>query len=499
MAVTEVRAPALPGRRFVSRLVAPFLFGLIVPLVLRYAFSGDLVPSGGCGGPLPACPDVGAVTTERVLAGAGVAALLSLWTVFLRPRWFALLSVGALVAGVLASGAVADWFVGGFLQVHWAASPATVDPHRADGGWRDGPLVAEIQDNRVTGRDAESGRIRWTYSLPARQSVCQLSDTVAAHTGLVAIGSGSTCGTLVAVDLTTGRTRWSVATPFDATLTASGTTTVPGPQGNAQAVLAMFDGVAAVVTGHQVLGYDLTTGVRRWRAAAPGGCQTGGVVATLGRFVAVDNCGASGYRLTALDPSTGRPAWSRPLPDRTPDVQVSVVSTDPLVVAENGSATDTISRYDGEGDMVSTFQVGEVTTPNGPRALQLGAVQATPVDVATTNVFVGMTVTALNGEDNTRFLVGFNPVNGTVLWTAGLPDAPAGLALDGARLLVVDKDSPEPSLTQVSLTDGAQHTIGVLPDRVFGQSIELLPGKGNVALVNTSAAGGTVSAALASA
>lgn len=499
MAATEVPASALPQRRFAARLVAPFLFGAIVPLVLRYAFSGDLVPAGGCGGPLPACPDVGVVTTERVLAGAGVAALLSLWTVFVRPRWFALLSVVALVAGVLASGVVADRFVGGFLQVHWAAPPATADPHRADGGWRDGPVVAEIQDNRVTGRDAESGRIRWTYSLPAKQSVCQLSDTVAAHTGLVAIGADGTCGTLVAVDLTTGRTRWSVATPFDATLSVNGTTTVPGPQGNAQAVLAMFDGVVAVVSGHQVLGYDLATGARRWRAAAPGGCRTGGVVATPSKFVAVDNCGASGYRLTALDPATGRPVWSRPLPDRTPDVQVSVVSTNPLVVAENGSVSDTISRYDGEGNTVSTFQVGQVTTPNGPRALQLGAVRGTPVDVATAHVFVGMTVTALNGEDDTRFLVGFDPVTGTVLWTAGLPDAPAGLALDGSRLLVVDEDSPEPSLTQVSLTDGAQHTIGVLPDRVLGQSIELLPGKGNVALVNTSAAAGTVSAALASA
>ena len=501
MAVTQApvdAAPTRPRRRFAARLVAPFLFGVFVPLVLRYAFSSHLVPMGGCGGPLPACPNVGTVTTERVLAGAGVAAVLSVWTAFLRPRWFALLSVVALVAGVVTSGVVADRFVGAFLQVHWAAPPLTVDPHHAEGAWRDGRVVAEIQDNRVTGRDTESGRIRWTHALPANQSVCQLSDTVAAHTGLIATGSARGCGTLVAVDLATGRTRWSVAAPFDATLTSNGTTIVPGPQGNAQAVLAMFGGVAVVVSGHQVLGYDLTTGAPRWQAAPPAGCQTGGVTAALGRFVAVDNCGASGYRLTALDPASGTPAWSRLLPDHSPQVQVSVVSTNPFVVAENGSANDTVARYDAAGDMLSTFQVGEVTTPNGPRALQLGALHATPVDVANAHVFVGMTVTEVNGEDNTRFLVGFDPTDGTVLWTTGLPDAPAGLALDGRRLLVVDEDSPEPTLTQVSLTDGTQHTIGVLPHRVLGQSIELLPGKGNVALVNTNAAAGTVSAALAS-
>lgn len=483
--------------RFAARLVAPFLLAVIVSLVLRYAFSSHLVPEDGCGGPLPACPDVHTVTTERLLVGAGIVALLSLWTAFTRPRWFAVFSVVALVAGVFTSGVVADRFVGPFLQVHWAAPPLAVDPHPAEGAWLAGQVIAEIQSDKITGRDVRTGRIRWTYTVPAKDMVCQLDDTVSAGTGLVAIGSGTTCGTLVAVDLATGRPRWTQAVPVDVPLSVVGAGIVPDPKGNAQAEFAIDGGVATVVSGHQVLGYDLTTGAPRWQTPPPDGCRTGGVTAALGRFVAVDDCGASGHRLTALDPATGTPTWSRPLPDPNAQVQVSVVATNPLVVAESGATADTVARYDANGHVVSTFQVGQVTTPNGPRSLQLGALHATPFDVANAHVFVGMTVTEVNGEDNTRFLVGFNPTNGNVLWTTGLPDAPAGLALDGSRLLVVDENSPEPSLTQVSLTDGTQRTLGVLPHRVLGDSIEMLPGKGNVSLVNTSATRTTVSAASA--
>ncbi|MCJ1680628.1 PQQ-like beta-propeller repeat protein [Streptomyces sp. APSN-46.1] len=143
------------------------------------------------------------------------------------------------------------------------------------------------------------GRSGGTLRAPEGTSVCALSRTTPAFTGLVAYGrdAAGACGARVeAVDLrSSGGRLWGRDL---------------SPAGGVPPVAV--DGTAVVLDEAALLGLDLTSGTERWRAPLGTDCRVTALDGADGRILAVADC-AGRPRLRALDAVTGRALWESPL------------------------------------------------------------------------------------------------------------------------------------------------------------------------------------------
>ncbi|MET9885089.1 PQQ-binding-like beta-propeller repeat protein [Streptomyces sp. NPDC006430] len=247
------------------------------------------------------------------------------------PRGLGPLVLWALVAGLAAGGlwwsavqgrgyrSTVGWVVAvavalvalwpGWLGFSWLRGPhmdlfsyQVPDGPGADkplGSWAGDPdsgFVIRARADAVTGYNGE-GRHGWGFPAPAGGAVCAMSRGTPSGTGLLTVTSAeSTCGNrLVAVDITSGKQRWTKDIPK----------LVGKPSAGGSLVVT--------ATADAVLAHDLATGAELWRSPLPAGAAASEVAAGPDRVLLLARTGKS-VELVAFDARTGALAWRFPMP-----------------------------------------------------------------------------------------------------------------------------------------------------------------------------------------
>ncbi|MFG2342037.1 PQQ-binding-like beta-propeller repeat protein [Streptomyces yangpuensis] len=264
--------------------------------------------------------------------------------------WRSLLGLvlaAAVVVGVVAGLAFVFMGKSGYfpwfsMKPLWEAPYERGDSDHGNGAFLVGDSVVRSRFDGVTAFDVRTGRKRWEFRIPGRADLCTISHTEGAI-ALISYGeagpekpgvaAGSSCGTLAALDVTTGRELWRTTRVPGSDAAVAGRITSGGGLG------VILDGDDSPLTGarssgsHAVRAFDLVTGAARWQAAVPEGCVTGKVAAGPRDVLAALSC-AGEVKLAAFAIADGKVRWMVPLDARrgVAEASVSFLSADPPVV-----------------------------------------------------------------------------------------------------------------------------------------------------------------------
>jgi outer membrane protein assembly factor BamB len=322
------------------------------------------------------------------------------------------------------------------LRKLWAAPTDRPSSVRSEGHWTtaDGAVV-RVRTDQATAFDAATGAVRWTLPFPGENALCSMSRDVADGVGLLSYGlDGQTCGTVVAVDMATGKELWHADRVTRDRAEGAGVTID---------VLAVAPGVAVLVENSDIKGVDLRTGHALWQTPVDPDCTATGVLAAKTTVLGGIDCGGSGRRVVSLDTATGKQVWQANPPfsgqwKSGPEL----ISADPAVVRmdEVGSrGQDVIVSYDAAGRQRAVIPV---SGPDEDVAdLALLAAVSPPIVVSADTLVVPAKVPG--GTDGGR-VSAYSLATGQRLWTVdpsgGDPDYSAegvfGLAADGGAVAV---------------------------------------------------------------
>ena len=212
------------------------------------------------------------------------------------------------------------------------------------------------------------------------------------------------------------------------------------------------------VTADAVVGYNQRTGAPRWTALTPPGCSDQTLAGAQQSVVVLAACGQS-FDVIALDPATGKQLWSTPVPGQAPGYHFAILSAHPVVVADTSPGQpEQVLAFDPTGHLTSTIPVGDLDTSyyqgSGPQIAVSGG------------LLIGVTHPSAGHAD----VVAYRLSDGDRQWLAPMPDNVLSLRQDGAQVLIIDQSRPSLALDAISLTNGAQHTIGFIPANIVNPS-----------------------------
>lgn len=361
----------------------------------------------------------------------------------------------ALLIGV----ALGAWFfyatIGRGVSQVWAAPADRPGDVRAVGDWVVGDLVVRARPDIVVAYRLGDGRVAWTWAPPGREVVCAMSDRTASGTGLIgyteAHGDGPECDRVTALDLSTGRPRW--------------TTTVHGPSTgwspSTPGTVAATRSSVVLQDGEGWRAVNMSDGRTLWRAGAAHGCSPLRVAAGPNRVVTAATCGGAAPVLRSLSPSDGRELWHAPLPARGEPRGLALLSVDPVTVwiFESGPrGTRAVVSYDESGRARATIPQsgtsGELAIPLDEPGFSTTSFAARPAygalvvgDLLITSATRPGDVRISNDGDNgisrsaKGRLVAFSLIDGTLRWTAKLDDHLNGIAADGDAVWALTVDT----------------------------------------------------------
>ncbi|MEU5025352.1 PQQ-binding-like beta-propeller repeat protein [Streptomyces milbemycinicus] len=308
---------------------------------------------GACGGRYDPCPEglapVLILAFVFTFAGAfGMSIAVAMNSGSLATRWMVSLVVVGLAGGVWPGVLGYEWLRGPHLDVAWETPRDRPSSVRAVGDWMPGPsTLIRARNDGLFAYDTSDGTRRWTVPAPERRSVCAMSRTTPSSIGLIGLGRyEKPCDTVVAVDLSSGRTLWTKKISADDSVTRV-----------TDARLVGAGDTAVVLEEKAVVGLGLRDGAARWRSPLDRGCQALTVDATPERALVVEQCTNTDgkntkLRLSALDPRSGARQWRSTLPTESPWETVFMLSADPIVVYVNEDddrGTDAVISFDDEG------------------------------------------------------------------------------------------------------------------------------------------------------
>ncbi|HVT39302.1 MAG TPA: PQQ-binding-like beta-propeller repeat protein [Gemmatimonadaceae bacterium] len=299
------------------------------------------------GGPVRSSP---AVTATRLFIGSGDGALYAIDRSSGRVVWKVDAGSPVHASPAVASGLVVAATMRGRIfavdeqagRVRWSmhtGAALPINPMR-DPGWdfyvSSPTVVGETiviggQDGRVYALDLHTGKARWTAQTHAR-----VRATPAVANGIVVVGSFD--GRVYAFDLATGAARWTFHTAGD-TIDQSQYTF---DRRSVQSSAAIADGVAFVGSRDGgVYAIDLATGVGRWRVSHRGSWILGSPAAAAGR---VYDGSSDGHFVQAVDVASGRELWRQ-------STDASVIAS-PLLVGD-ALIVATMLKRGGQGDLLA--------------------------------------------------------------------------------------------------------------------------------------------------
>ncbi|MEV5011969.1 PQQ-binding-like beta-propeller repeat protein [Streptomyces sp. NPDC055692] len=350
----------------------------------------------------------------------------------------------ALVGAVLAS-ALFLFVSGDGVSYTWKAPRDWPRDVRALGSWTSGDIVVRVRPDAVEGYRFATGEFAWQWTPPGRESVCAMSAEVGDGTGLISHSvGGKSCDTMVALDLASGKARWTTdvhsAVQYDQHLPTPGKLAIAGQ-------------TAVVQEQGRWRGVNLADGKTTWHAAIKDGCKPVQVAGGPGSVVTVTSCTRdSSFVLRSLTPQDGRERMHANLPVTSNLEHVAVLSTDPptLWVDEHYQrGTHAVLSYDPDGKVRSTIptsapeydlhiELGDtLRTPfrarPGRAAVVVGdtliATAVKPHDISYSHVSEkgGKSRTVRHGKGR---LVAYSLADGSFRWMADLDDEVNGLAVD---------------------------------------------------------------------
>lgn len=178
--------------------------------------------------------------------------------------------------------------------------------------------VAGDESGTLRAFDTSSGAVRWSVHYPGDQFSASCIDIPASV--VVAIWHEAPAPTTRAFELTTGALRWEhLADLFTAAPVV----------GLGHAFVAMGNGTFSAAVG----GYDLTTGRPDWAVIMPASFEPNILPAVDSHdFVVIDRIG----QVTAIDPVSGSPRWTRELHQRILGTQVVLLPRRVVVTTLSG-------------------------------------------------------------------------------------------------------------------------------------------------------------------
>ncbi|WP_418960519.1 PQQ-binding-like beta-propeller repeat protein [Streptomyces tritici] len=357
----------------------------------------------------------------------------------------AVVLIGSLTAGCLA---FMDRFPGDSMDIAWETPADSKDSEQGNGAWLAGDTLVRSRFDAASGYDARTGKRVWDYRPPGRSQICVAEADVENSVLLVArddenrpaAARRELCTTVAAIDMKNGREIWRAPLPVNAD--DSGLDRRPVAAGGGLAVIA-DKGLRAV---------DLRTGKTRWTAAVPQNCVPGEAAPAERHVAAVLACGDpkkprrdgdmpedAELHAAAFAPATGALLWSTPLGDREPvgaNQVSSIVSADPLVVtAASGGGDRTFGSYYSFGKDGRPHPPIDYDSEHGHLndKLRVAAVDGTRL----------YALAGYYGKGGTRHrAVAFDLATGEPAWKADLGDLPGiNLRLQDGKVTVLVKGS----------------------------------------------------------
>jgi outer membrane protein assembly factor BamB len=468
------RRPITPAR-VVVRIIAAALAGAAVTLAV-HGWGAVITESGGsCGGHHGgACPQGTFVSTGLgmlpIITGPATVA-----TLFRKPRWLVLPVVLAVVGGVFAGQAAWGALHGPTLSVAWSAPRDDSTELKTMAAWVDGDALVRARIDQVVSYAATTGQVNWTYPLPGQSVLCSASTGTDAHLAALAYSTtdDGPCD------------HWQLTVPSGDDV-GSGTTTD---------FVAIGAGVVTVGTERTLLGYDEKTGAPRWTRALPQECIDPAVRSDQGALAVLYDCADAGaddgsgdsYVIASLDPATGSTQWQVTRTAPAGSVSVSLVTAEPLVVDESQigpRGTDNLLVYDDSGKPTSTIKASSVSTPDGPRKLDVSAYSFEAAPVRWVWQADGLLIATTQPSAGEQYLAAFRLSDGKQVWQTALPEMPVTAGISGHTLYLLTDDAPTMTLRSIPVTGGEFTDLGVVPGNFVGGQPELYPVAGDYLVVN---------------
>jgi outer membrane protein assembly factor BamB len=286
------------------------------------------------------------------------------------------------------------------------------------GTWVNGNDLVVGSADSLTAYVLTTGAQDWTWSVPAGQTICRMSQSTSNQHGAVMYGRAEECGNLQALDLATGHAMWP--TPVS----------LMGPYGENP----YLSGIGLVIQGSYVLApyaqgdavdLDLSTGRPVWNTSqntAMKDCTIDGaaMVSTTVYYATTGSCGGGGPgpQIWDRDAASAAPATTMNLPPTCGDSPgLQQIGGDLLMVCDTRVGGDPTVFLATPGS--SSFLTVNATNP-GFRQLRVGA----------SGVGLQVRLDGVAAYGNTLYLpdatgdMDFNAVTavdlstGKVLWTA---------------------------------------------------------------------------------
>ncbi|MER5183006.1 PQQ-binding-like beta-propeller repeat protein [Streptomyces sp. NPDC002896] len=415
----------------VTALVAVLLAGALLCWAVMYGLLGMKLmifdmPSRECSG--SDCPrgmlPVWLLAVAFGFAFAPMARFAWKWAEkTLSSRGMAVVAALGVLAAVWPGWLGYAWLRGPHMDVAWEVGRDRPSSVRVLGYWApDSSTVVRARSDGLRAYDTAQGKVRWSFSAPARFSVCALSRTTPSGVGLVGFGRhNESCGTSVAaVDLASGRTLWTKTMAPSEEAARSET-----------AVLTSAGSTAVARRGDAIVGLALRDGSERWRLDVPRNCEARNVEAAEDWVLVVEECADESFsavtmQLSAVDAQSGRRLWRSELPTGSPAQTVQVLSADPiaLYVAETDErGTNGVVTFDDTGHQRAVIPV---SGPDEDLAfMPYGTTFATPTGVPLFQAVVsrGLFITvAKDAQDRPQGLSAYSLTDGRRVWHTSFED-----------------------------------------------------------------------------
>ncbi|MEO5875976.1 MAG: PQQ-binding-like beta-propeller repeat protein [Streptosporangiaceae bacterium] len=473
---------AVPRRR--GSKVQGYLVGSVAMVavgvaatILFLVFKAVIVESGGgCGSSSRgagrgACPEGSGKLFFLSFVPLFVLVPLALWGVRTVGRTVGCTGGAVLVLlGVYPGIVIFDWGHGRTLDVAWTVPRARggVD---AEGFWFTDTVAVRARVDGLFAFDQATGAPKWVFDIPRPDVLCGMSRTAGSGVGVIAYGpEDKPCGHFAAVDLASGRTKW--------------TKDIPPHTGSADGVVAEGGGTVVIRESlGKLTALSLVDGGASWTSEAPGSlCRYDQVASGPDQIVALLNCSGELPKAVAFDPVSGRVRWRTPVSAAGSFASVELYSASPAVmkVRETGArGRTTVQSFDASGHAVVSYTASD----DHDLTLSTNGFEATPRHdfVITGGMIVGATRVGYD-DGVTAFRLG----DGQRMWLTKLDHGLETLAVDGANLVVLGDDGATPSLTAVDLATGEKKRLGGFDVDDLANKIALHAANGRYTLVSES-------------
>ncbi|MCF2526858.1 outer membrane protein assembly factor BamB family protein [Yinghuangia soli] len=282
------------------------------------------------------------------------------------------------------------------------------------GAWFTDTTVVVAEAGRLVSYNLDTGKTEWEYKSAKGELVCDVSPQGDAKYALAAFGDKTSCRSLEAVDIATGKQVWAT----DAAGSASDLDLPPSLAGVGLSSGIMVSGDVAVFAQQA---YSVADGklLWDWESKLPKNCSGGDFLGGK-RLIATWQCGVGGgSNVGEIDPATGQIKWTYAMKTTSALQQVSVKSVDPVIVAAASIGNREGAVYvvlDEQGQEAFRPDGHPVVNPAGTIDAMTGAVNALSSDKILYLPGSDMSGSMKTGADAANQITAYDRATGQKLW-----------------------------------------------------------------------------------